>query len=231
MQLGASVGASMDAKVGPNVSGTFAHDGKTPVGFAAGAKELGFDAGAVVADSDAEAAGGIDDFDFDLPGLGMADGVEHGFAGDQVDLVEDGGIEGFWGTHFENAQAGTVGGWELFVEVGEGLFESCRGSISRAKPFERCAALGDSLAHQVADAAEERLGGRIGREPALGNLELQGGAKKPLQESVVEFAGDTGALAAALFLKQRQFAAGFGPIGAQEIADPLGQLGNACRLV
>jgi len=51
------VGAGADAEVGADVGGAFAHDGKAPVGFAAGVEELGFDADAVVADGYAKLAG------------------------------------------------------------------------------------------------------------------------------------------------------------------------------
>jgi len=79
-ELGAGFGAGADAEVGADVGGAFAHDGQAPVGFAAGVEELGLDAGAVVADGDAELAGGVGDFGFDPGGLGMAKGVQQGFA-------------------------------------------------------------------------------------------------------------------------------------------------------
>jgi len=65
------------------------------VGFAAGVEELGVDACAVVADGYAQFAGGIFDFDFDLFGLGMAQGVEKRLAGDQEICCRTPGSTGF----------------------------------------------------------------------------------------------------------------------------------------
>ena len=56
-EFGAGVAFGPDAEVSADVCGSFAHDGQAPVGVAAGVEELGVDAGAVVADGDAELAG------------------------------------------------------------------------------------------------------------------------------------------------------------------------------
>ena len=157
--FGAGVGSGPDAEAGADVGGAFAHDTQAPVGFAAGAEELGVDACAVVADGYAQLAGGIFEFDLDLFCLGMAQGVKQGFAGDQVDLVKDGWIEVFWAAHFCDAQSGAVGGREFIEEIGKRLIEGSRWGFGGAESFEGGAAFGDSLAHQLADTAQERLRG------------------------------------------------------------------------
>jgi len=171
-EFGAGVGFGPDAEVGADVCGALAHDGQAPVGFAAGAEELGVESGTVVADDYAELAGGIFEFDFDLFCLGMAKGVQQGFAGDEVDLVQDGWVERFWAAHFYDADAGAVGGREFRKEAGEGLVEACGRGFGRAKTLKGGAAFGDAVAHEVADAAQERLCGGIRGQADLGELEL-----------------------------------------------------------
>jgi len=230
--LGAGVGLAPDAEVGADVCGSFAHDGEAPVGFAAGVEELRVDACAVVADGYAQFARGIFDFDFDLFGLGMAQGVEKRLAGDQEDLLQDAWVHWFWAPHFCDSQAGAVGGREFILKIGERLLEACGRGIVAAKSFEGGAAFVDSLAHEVADAAQQRLGGGIGRDPALGDLELHGGAEESLQQGVVEFACDASSFEAAFFLKKNVFPGGFMRIGESEISrDSPGLWRNTCSFV
>ena len=171
-EFGAGVGLAPDAEAGADACGSFAHAGQAKVGLAAGVEELRVEAGAVVADRYAKLAGGIFELDFDLSCLGMAQGVEQGFAGDQVDLVQYGWIERSWAAHFYDADAGAVGGSEFSEEIREGLVEACGRGFGGAKTLKSSAAFGDSVAHQVAYAAQQGLGRGIGWQATLGDLEL-----------------------------------------------------------
>src|SRR5258705_4619994 len=159
----------------------------------------------------------------------MAQGVEKRLAGDQEDLLQDAWVHWFWAPHFCDSQASAVGGREFILKIGERLLEACGRGIVAAKSFEGGAAFVDSLAHQVADAAQQRLRGGIGRDPAFGDLELHRGTEESLQPGVVEFACDAGSFEAAFFLKKNVFPGGFMRIGQSEISrDSPGQWRNDC---
>src|SRR5258705_11906774 len=186
--LGAGFALAPDAEVGADVGGALAHDGQAPVGFAAGVEELRVDACAVVADGYAQFAGGIFDFDFDLFGLGMAQGVEKRLAGDQEDLLQDAWVHWFWAPHFWDSQAGAVGGREFILKIGERLLEACGRGLVAAKALQGGAAFIHSLPHEVGDTAQERVRWGIRVEPALGGPELQGGAAEARRQGGVVFA-------------------------------------------
>jgi len=122
------------------------------------------------------------------------------------------------GGPFSGCADGRGLGREFFMEIGEGLLEGCRGDTGGSEAFEGGAAFVDSLSHQGADTAEQRLGGRIGRDPAFRNLELQRGAEEAPAERVSWSSRAMRArLAAALFLAKESFAERFRRVGSSEI--------------
>jgi len=142
------------------------------------------------------------------------------------------GSTGFGHPIFAIRRRGAVGGREFILKIGERLLEACGRGIVAAKSLQGGAAFIDSLPHEVADTAQERLRWRIGWEPALGDLELHGGAEESLQQGVVEFACDASSFEAALFLKKNVFPGGFMRIGQSEISrDSPGQWRNTCSFV
>jgi hypothetical protein len=94
------------------------------------------------------------------------------------------------------------------------------------------AAFVDSPPHQVVDTAEDGLCGRIGGEPALGELELHCGAEQSLQQGVVKFSCDAGSLEAAFFLTKIVFPGRLVLVGLSEkSSNSLGQWWNTFRFV
>ncbi len=178
---------------------------------------MGLDAGAVVADDDAQLARGVAGFRLrSLAGLRNAtQGVEYCFAGDQVDLVEDGGVDWFRAAHLSyDSQAGAVGGRELVLKIGEGLFESCGRDFGGAEVL-RAAALGLRRFPFASGCARGSSSGfrreNSGGSQPSATCSCMEALEESLQQRVVEFAwGDADAFAASFFLEKKLFASRIG---------------------
>jgi hypothetical protein len=77
-------------------AGAFAHSEDTPVAFTAGLKILRIYSAAVVAYSGTKRVGRIRNFDLDLSGFSVAEGIGYSFPTDQVDFVAHGRSKPLW---------------------------------------------------------------------------------------------------------------------------------------
>src|SRR6202789_784069 len=206
--FGAGIEFAPDIEMAADLFGAFAHSGQTPVANAfAVIENMGIDTGTVIADANAQKFFTVSNFGFDIFGLGVSISVAERLAQDAVNFVAHDGFERPGSAFDQDVESGRISGRirgrKFPAQSGEALAEIVIDQDGGADVGIGLAAFNDSLLGALERTVQPLAGlCGIGGKKIARALKMQHQALKTLEQSIVKFAGDAGALGEAFFVLQ-----------------------------
>src|ERR1700678_979640 len=206
--FGAGIEFAPDIEMAADLFGAFAHSGQTPVTNAfAVIENMGIDTGTVIADANAQKFFTVSNFGFDIFGLGVSISVAERLAQDAVNFVAHDGFERPGSAFDQDVESGRISGRirgrKFLAQSGEGLAKIVVDQDGGADVVNGVAAFNDSLLGAFERTVQPLAGlCGIGGKKIARALKMQHQALKTLEQSIVKFAGDAGALREAFFVLQ-----------------------------
>src|SRR5262245_2448029 len=119
--------------------------------------------------------------DFYALGSGVAEGIHQRFPTDSICFVADHRVQSSGAPCDCDSITDLRLDGEFLAEMGKRLFQIERVTFGRSDTANCISAFFYDLPDQIEDAAEQRFGGRIGRQVIDRRVELHGSAEKSLQ--------------------------------------------------